>query len=167
MVGTSIGAGRRDRALRVAWTGAAIAGAVTELIGLAGAFFPQAWLTLFGADATMAEVGAQYLRIVGPFYGFFGLGLSLYFASQGAGRLRWPLFAAALRVTIAAGGGWLALHFWGYLAGVFLALAFALAAFGIVNATAIACGVWFDRTERRPVSPIAGPVLMAAESEPL
>jgi putative MATE family efflux protein len=167
MVGTSIGAGRRDRALRVAWTGAAIAGAVTELIGLAGAFFPQAWLTLFGADATMAEVGAQYLRIVGPFYGFFGLGLSLYFASQGAGRLRWPLFAAALRVTIAAGGGWLALHLWGNLAGVFLALAFALAAFGIVNATAIACGVWFDRTERRPVSPIAGPVLMAAESEPL
>jgi putative MATE family efflux protein len=167
MVGTSIGAGRRDRALRVAWTGAAIAGAVTELIGLAGAFFPQAWLSLFGADATMADVGAQYLRIVGPFYGFFGLGLSLYFASQGAGRLRWPLFAAALRVTIAAGGGWLALHLWGNLAGVFLALAFALAAFGIVNAIAIACGAWFERAERRAVPPITGPALVAAESEPL
>ena len=40
MVGTSIGAGRRDRALRVAWTGAAIAAGLTEAIGLAAAFFP-------------------------------------------------------------------------------------------------------------------------------
>ena len=30
--------------------------------------------------------GSHYLRIVGPFYGFFGAGLALYFASQGAGR---------------------------------------------------------------------------------
>ena len=40
MVGTCIGAGRRERALRVAWTGAAIAGGLTEAIGLAAAFFP-------------------------------------------------------------------------------------------------------------------------------
>ena len=40
MVGTSIGAGRSDRALRVAWTGAAIAGGMTEAIGPAAAFFP-------------------------------------------------------------------------------------------------------------------------------
>ena len=33
MVGTAIGAGRRDRALRAAWTGAAIAGLMTEAIG--------------------------------------------------------------------------------------------------------------------------------------
>jgi len=31
----------------------------------------------------MIEVGTSYLRIVGPFYGFFGGGLALYFASQG------------------------------------------------------------------------------------
>jgi len=147
MVGTSIGAGRRDRAIRVAWTGAAIAGAVTELIGVAGAAFPQAWLTLFGSDATMNSVGAQYLRLVGPFYGFFGGGLSLYFASQGAGRLRFPLIAAAIRVTVAAGGGWLALHLWGTLAGVFAALALALVAFGVVNTAAIAGGGWFARMD--------------------
>src|SRR6202021_658489 len=41
-----------------------------------------------------------------PAYGFFGLGLSLYFASQGAGRLFWPLFAGLLRMLIAIGGGW-------------------------------------------------------------
>ena len=164
MVGTSIGAGRRDRAIRVAWTGAAIAGAITELIGVAGATFPQAWLTLFGSDATMNGVGAQYLRLVGPFYGFFGVGLSLYFASQGAGRLRFPLIAAAIRVTIAAGGGWLALHLWGALAGVFAALALALVAFGVVNAAAIAGGAWFARTDDR--RRVATTMLAAESREP-
>ena len=54
----------------------------------------------------MLATGAAYLRIVGPAYGFFGLGLALYFASQGAGRLFWPLFAGLLRLLIAVGGGW-------------------------------------------------------------
>ena len=54
----------------------------------------------------MLETGAAYLRVVGPAYGFFGLGLSLYFASQGAGRLLWPLLAGLLRLVIAVGGGW-------------------------------------------------------------
>src|ERR1700694_1593453 len=121
------------RAMRVAWTGAALAGGLTEAIGLAAAFFPGAWLSLFGSDATMNEVGTHYLHIVGPFYGFFGFGLALYFASQGAGRLGWPLRAAVLRMAIATGGGWLAL--WaGGLTGLFWALGLALAAFGLVTA---------------------------------
>ena len=51
--------------------------------------FPPAWLSLFGSDPKMIEVGTSYLQIVGPFYGFFGGGLALYFASQGAGRVGW------------------------------------------------------------------------------
>ena len=145
MVGTSIGAGRRDRALRVAWTGAAIAGAICEAIGIAAALYPEAWLRLFGDDPTMLAVGSQYLRIVGPFYGFFGAGLALYFASQGAGRLGWPLVAALLRLTIAIAGGWLALRVFGTTAGVFAALGAALAVFGLVNAAAIMAGAWFKR----------------------
>ena len=113
MVGTCIGAGNRERAMRVAWTGAAIAGGITEAIGLAAALFPHAWLTLFGSDPAMLETGTLYLRIVGPAYGFFGGGLALYFASQGAGRMGWPMAAAVLRVVIAAGGGWLAVAWFG------------------------------------------------------
>jgi hypothetical protein len=71
-----IGAGRHERALRVAWTGAAIAAGLTEAIGLAAACFPAAWLSLFSRDAEMIKVGTSYLRIVGPFYGFFGGGLA-------------------------------------------------------------------------------------------
>ena len=144
MVGTAIGAQRRDRALRVAWTGAAIATALTEAIGLAATAFPEAWVSLFGDDPTMTAVGVQYLHVVGPFYGFFGMGLALYFASQGAGRLGWPLLAALLRVTIATGGGVIAVQTAG-LFGLFLALGLALAVFGLVNAIAIASGAWFPR----------------------
>jgi Na+-driven multidrug efflux pump len=145
MVGTSIGAGRPDRAVRAAWTGALVAGGLTEAIGLAAAIFPHAWLSLFGADPTMIEVGTRYLQIVGPFYGFFGTGLALYFASQGAGRLGWPVLAAALRVILAAAGGFLAIRFGPGTAGLFWALGLALAVFGCVNAAAIAGGAWFRR----------------------
>ncbi|MEJ0069176.1 MAG: MATE family efflux transporter [Pseudomonadota bacterium] len=75
------------RALRVAWLGAAIAGVVTEAIGLAAALAPTAWISLFSTDPDVVAAGVTYLRIAGPCYGCFGLGMALYFASQGAGRL--------------------------------------------------------------------------------
>jgi Na+-driven multidrug efflux pump len=37
-VGTNLGAGQRDRAVRAAWIGAAIAAGLTELLGLWAAF---------------------------------------------------------------------------------------------------------------------------------
>jgi putative MATE family efflux protein len=144
LTGTAIGAGQRARALKVAWTGALIASVITEAIGIAATLFPAAWMSLFSADATMTAVGVRYLHLVGPFYGFFGLGLALYFASQGAGRLGWPLVAALLRVTTATGGGYLAVHAAG-LTGLYLALGLALATFGIVSAIAVASGAWFTR----------------------
>jgi len=73
----------------------------------------------------------------------FGLGMALYFASQGAGRLLWPLLANLMRLVIAAGGGWLALRWSGNLSHVFVALSAALTAFGLVNAGAVASGAWF------------------------
>jgi putative MATE family efflux protein len=145
MVGTAIGAGKPERAVRTAWTGAAIAGGLTEAIGLVAALWPNAWLSLFGGEPQMLAYGALYLRIVGPCYGLFGAGLALYFASQGAGKLGWPMAAALARVLIAAGGGWLMLKVTGSSAGLFAAVAFALFVFGAVNAAAIAGDVWFSR----------------------
>ncbi len=145
LVGTNIGAGQRERALRIALTGGALAFAITEAIGLAAALAPHAWLGLFGADARMLDTGAAYLRIVGPAYGFFGLGLCLYFASQGAGRLGWPLLAGTARLVVAVGGGWLVASLTGSLAGAFGALALALVIYGAMVATSIAAGAWFRR----------------------
>jgi Na+-driven multidrug efflux pump len=143
MVGTNIGAGQRDRAVRAAWIGAAIAAGLTELIGLGAAAVPHAWLSLFDTDPAMLDAGARYLHVVGPCYGLFGLGMALYFASQGAGRLLWPLLANLTRLAMAAGGGWLALRWSGDLSHVFLVLGAGLAAFGLINAGALACGAWF------------------------
>lgn len=148
LVGTNIGAGQRQRALRIALTGGALAFAISETVGLAAAIWPHAWLGLFGDDPRMLASGIDYLRFVGPSYGFFGLGLSLYFASQGAGRLAWPLLAGLLRLVIAVGGGWLALTLTGSLAWAFAVLALALVAYGLTIVTEIGSGVWFANERR-------------------
>ena len=143
MVGTNIGAGRRARAERVAWTGAALAAAITGSIGLGAALAPSAWLGWFTSDPAVLAAGAAYLRIVGPTYAFLGAGLALYFASQGAGRLAWPLAAGILRLVMAGAGGWLAIHWLGTgLDGLFAALAVALVAYGSIIALAVRLGAW-------------------------
>lgn len=145
MVGTAIGAGQRERALHATWAGAAMAFVLTETIGLAAALFPRPWLMLFGSDPAMLEAGSQYLRAVGPFYGFFGVGLVLYFASQGAGRLLWPVLGNIARLAVAGIGGWLALRWGGQLSHVFVAQGAALVVYGVVIASSIAGGAWFGR----------------------
>jgi putative MATE family efflux protein len=143
LVGTNIGAGQRERAMRIGLIGGAVAFAVTEAIGVASAIWPQAWLMLFSSDPRVIESGSAYLRMVGPFYGFFGLGLALYFASQGAGRLFWPLLAGFLRMLVAIAGGWLVLRATGSLAWLFAALALGLVLYGLTVLAAVISGAWF------------------------
>ncbi|MGY2050269.1 MATE family efflux transporter [Methylobacterium sp. JK268] len=162
MVGTGIGAGDRARALRVAWTGAVLAVGLTEAIGVAAALWPGAYLRFFVTDPAMLATGARYLAAVGPFYGFAGLGLSLYFAAQGAGRVGWPLVAGITRLVVSIGGGALALRAGVGLDGIFLALALGLVALGLINAGAVAAGVWF---RSRPVP--AAPLPTAPPGRPL
>ena len=140
LVGTNVGAGQHERAVRVAWIGGFMAAAMCALIGALAAVFPRMWLGLFDSDPAMLAAGAQYLQTVGPFYGFFGLGLGLYFAFQGFGRLRWAVLANFTRLTIAVGGGLLALRLTGNLSFVFVALSVGLVAFGLINAMALASG---------------------------
>ena len=104
----------------------------------------------------MIAVGTRYLQIVGPVYGFFGGGLALYFASQGAGRVGSAMMIAVLRVVIAAGGGFLAVTWFGGSNGLFIALAVALVVYGLANAAAVASGVWFTTPRQQPV-PAAQP----------
>ncbi len=145
MVGTNIGAGQSTRALRIAMVGGALSFAVTETIGLAAAICPNAWLGLFGAEPAMLQTGAAYLRCVGPTYGFFGLGLSLFFASQGAGRLFWPLVAGMARLVIAVGGGWVVRRATGSLTAMFATLGIGLTVYGIIVASAVGSGAWSDK----------------------
>ncbi|ABY32169.1 MATE family efflux transporter [Methylorubrum extorquens] len=162
IVGTALGAGDHARARQAALTGALIAGVLTEFIGLAAALHPAAWLGLFAEDPAMLATGSLYLRIVGPFYGFFGFGLALYFAAQGAGRVGWPLAASLLRMGVALGGAWLALALGLGLAGTFIAMSAGFVIMGLVNAAAFATGKMFPGDALGPPSVTSGTLTPAA-----
>jgi putative MATE family efflux protein len=147
LVGANIGAGQPRRARKIALMGGAIAFAVGTTVGMAGALWPQSWLRLFGTDERLIETGARYLQIVGPFYGFFALGFSLYFASQGAGRLKWPLLAGALRLVLFVSVGGMVLARTGSLTAFFTVGAAAMAAYGLCVLWAVASGRWFSPTK--------------------
>ncbi|HXJ78454.1 MAG TPA: MATE family efflux transporter [Candidatus Methylomirabilis sp.] len=143
MVGTNVGAGQRARAERIAWVGAGLAAVLTGSVGIVAALSPDSWLLLFSKDPDVLAAGARYLRIVGPAYGFFGVGLALYFASQGAGQLLWPLVVGFTRLLVAALGGWLAMRWLdGGIGVLFAAMAIALMVFGTANALAVKLGAW-------------------------
>ena len=143
MVGTNVGAGKIARAERIAWTGAGLAAGMSAAIGLIAALAPSLWIGLFTNDPAVLAAGSTYLRIVGPFYGFFGLGLALYFASQGAGRLLWPLIGGFARLVVAAGGGWIVTRWLGLgLPALFAVMAFALVCLGTTVALAVRAGAW-------------------------
>jgi hypothetical protein len=76
--------------------------------------------------------------------------MALYFASQGAGALKWPLIAGFARLVIAVGGGWLAMRLTGSLALVFAALALGLLVLGLLIAGAIKAGAWFAGSHDKP-----------------
>jgi putative MATE family efflux protein len=143
MVATNMGAGQSARAVRVAWAGGAVVAAITGAIGVATAVAPGLWMNLFTQDAGVLAFGASYLNIVGGFYGFFGLGLALFFASQGAGRMFWPLTGSMGRLVILVVGGWLCVHvFETSAAGLFAVVALSLVVYGSTLANAIRMGSW-------------------------
>ncbi len=145
MVGMNTGAGQLARARTVAWTGALLAAAATETVGLAAALFPQAWLSLFTQDAEAIRIGVDYLRVVGPAYGLFGLGLSLYFAAQGARRMGWTLFAGAARLVVIYVAGTAAMRLSGDLHLLLGAIVLSLAAYALLNALP-----WMPKAQDRP-----------------
>jgi putative MATE family efflux protein len=105
MVGMAIGAGRVARARRVAWTAGGLSAAVLGAVGLVVALFPDLWVTIFTRDEQVLAYGRLFLQWAGPVFAFFGAGLTLYFASQGAGRMVGPVAAATMRLLLVAVGG--------------------------------------------------------------
>lgn len=124
MVGTNWGARQYDRARRIAWTGAATIALLCGTLGLIVAVRPGLWLGFFSQDAEVARLGAMYLRIVGPVYVFFGLGLGLFFVCQGFGRSFAAMIANAVRLLVSAGAGLAAVYWLGLgTTGLFAAIA--------------------------------------------
>lgn len=129
MVATAAGAGDFERARRVAYTGAAVAGG----IGLAFtvvALFGGHWMSLFTVDPAIRSSGSLYLLCLAAVFPLTGIGLAAYFACVAIGYVTLPSLLAGLRVAVVIAGGWLALRSGFGLAGVALASAAAFGLFG-------------------------------------
>ena len=108
MVGMAVGAGNIARARSVAWTAGVVATSALTVIGVVVALFPLLWAGMFTSDPAILASASTYLRWAGPFYGLFGLGLCLYFASQGSGKILGPVLAGTVRLLVVLiGGVWL------------------------------------------------------------
>jgi Na+-driven multidrug efflux pump len=138
MVGTNWGARQYRRAREIAWTGAATVAAACATIGLLAALFPALWMGLFSNDPEIIRLGTWYLRIVGPIYGLYGLGMALYFATQGFGSVVWTVAANAARLIASAGLALVAISLIDLGAiGFFVAIAVGFCAYAALTAAAV------------------------------
>jgi Na+-driven multidrug efflux pump len=106
MVGMAIGAGLAARAQQVAWTAGAASGLSVGLVGLIVALKPALWVSLFTSDPGVSAAATSYFAWAGPAFGFFGLGVCLYFSSQGAAKVWGPVLAGTGRLLMVGLGGW-------------------------------------------------------------
>ena len=117
--------------------------ATIGLIGWTVAFVPEAWAGLFASDPAVIAASVSYITRVAPFYCLFGLALTLYFASQGAGRMKVPVVAGIVRMIATILAGWLAVEKFGLgLEGVFAAIAIGMATYGGLMAGLLLVAPW-------------------------
>ena len=142
LVGMAIGAGLVVRARRAAWTAAGLATAVLGGLGLIVTLAPNLWTGLFSQDPAVLDAAAGYFRWAGPVYGLFGLGLSLYFSSLGAGRAGGPVLAGTLRLVMVAGGGLLLALWQTPTWTIFALLSAGMAAYGLSSVLFVRLTPW-------------------------
>jgi putative MATE family efflux protein len=143
MVGRNIGAGNRERAATIAWQGSLLAAAIAGTLGVVLAVVPSLWTRWFIPDGASAARAAAdlYLHIAGVFYGPFGFGLAFFFASQGAGRLMWPLVGSFARLLLAVIGGAIAVRLES-LPLLYAVIGCSFLAYALVPAIAFKRGAW-------------------------
>jgi putative MATE family efflux protein len=142
LVGMAIGAGKVARARRAAWTASALAAGLLGTLGLVLAVAPGLWTHHFTRDPAVLASAALYFQWAGPCYGLFGLGLSLYFSSLGAGKAFGPVMAGTVRLVLVAVGGaalaWAQTPPW----TIFALTALGMAAYGLSTVLAVRMTSW-------------------------
>lgn len=142
LVGMAIGAGKVARARRAAWAAASLATAVLSVLGFLLAWAPDLWTARFTQDPAVRASAALYFRWAGPCYGVFGLGLSLYFSSLGAGKVVGPVLAGTLRLVLVGAGGALLAAAQTPAWTIFALVAVGMVAYGLGTAAAVRYSVW-------------------------
>jgi putative MATE family efflux protein len=167
MVGMAIGRGDFQRARRVAWTAGLVSAFNLGLIGLVVAIAPDLWASLFTQDPDVLAYARQYLRWAGPGFAFFGLGVTLYFASQGSGHMLGPVLAGTVRLVLVAGAGlWLVTT--GAPAWQLFALVGAgMVAYGLATVVSIRLTPWKPRELARRASRESARVQRESPADPV
>jgi Na+-driven multidrug efflux pump len=90
----------------------------------------------------------SYIAHIAPFYCFFGLGISLNFASQGAGRMTAPLLASIARMLTSTTAAWLVVEKTDLgLGGLFAAIALGIVVYGCVIPASLLVAPWRGKAE--------------------
>jgi len=142
MVGMAMGAGLVTRARQVAWTAGAAAGLSVGLVGLIVAVDPELWVSLFTSDPDVTAAAYSYFTWAGPAFGFFGMGVCLYFASQGAAKVGGPVLAGTLRLLMVGLGGWWLVSIDAPAWTLFALVGAAMVVFGLGTALSIRLTRW-------------------------
>lgn len=142
VVGMAIGAGNVARARQAAWTAAALAAGLLGVLGLIVTIAPNLWTLRFTQEPAVVASAALYFLWAGPAYALFGLGLSLYFSSLGAGKALGPVLAGTLRMVVVALGG--ALLAWAQTPPwtIFALVAVGMVAYGLASWAAVRLTPW-------------------------
>ena len=143
MVGMNMGAGNIARAEKIGWIGGGCAALLTGAVGISLAFSPGLWMNLFTDNSDVIFFGAAYLKIVGPVFLFQGLGLSLYFASQGARAVFWPVMATIVRFGIAGIIAMLGVSWFGFEHHfIFGCISVGMISYGLITSLSLYFGAW-------------------------
>jgi Na+-driven multidrug efflux pump len=143
LVGHAVGAGDWATARRLAWIGGLMTLLVAGTVGITVGAAPAMFAALFTSDPEVLRIATRALTFIAPAFGAFGLGMALYFASMGAGRMAWPVGGAVSRIGLAVGGGWLLTDTMDLgLDGQFAAVAAGITAYGLVTALGVRRRIW-------------------------
>lgn len=92
LVGQNLGAGKPERAERTVWFAAGLNAGLLGLAGLVFVLFADSVIAVFTTDPEIAAYGRDCLRIVGYGYAFYGLGMVMEGAFNGAGDTVTPTY---------------------------------------------------------------------------
>ena len=141
-VGANFGAGKYNRARNIAWIGFAATFVATGIIGIIATAEPSLWLDRFTTDPKVYSYGALYLSFAALFYGLFGGGQTLYFASQGTGRMLIPVIVSISRLLLVATVGILSVKYSWDISVIFGTVGAGLAIIGAGNAANMFSTIW-------------------------
>jgi len=141
-VGTNFGANQFYRARKSAWLGATFIASIAAIAGVTFSIFPNLWLDFFTTDLEAYIIGALYLSIVAPFFPLFAFGKTLYFASQGTGKMLIPISGAITRLIIVMIFGFICIFFELEIKFLFFIIGIAMSSVGLILTLNMFGSVW-------------------------